>query len=69
MRRLVDTIGGMWELLLLGARSGFRFRGPYWQWRHETAFGNDPAAVPPRGDRLRQVLAYGRWIYRMKRGR
>ncbi|MHC4991068.1 MAG: hypothetical protein ACYTGC_08815 [Planctomycetota bacterium] len=69
MRRLIETIGGLWELLLLAGRSRFRLRGPYWSWRRETAFGSDPARCPPRRDRVRQVLDYGRWVYRMKRGR
>ena len=69
LRRAIDTLGGLWELLLLGARSGFRLGGPYWRWRRETAFGGDPERRPSRGERLRAVLDYGRWVYRMKRGR
>ncbi len=67
MRRLVEILGGLWELLLLAVRSRFRMRGAYWRWRAETAFGRDPAAHPPFGKRLRAVLDYGRWVYRMKR--
>ena len=69
MRRLVEILGGLWELLLLAVRSRFRLRGAYWRWRDETAFGGDPAARPPLGQRLRAVLDYGRWVYRMKRCR
>jgi hypothetical protein len=69
VRRVIDTIGGLWELLLLAARSRFRLSGPYWRWRGETAFGGDPARRPGRRERLGQVLAYGRWVYRMKRER
>ena len=67
MRYVVETFGGLWELLLLGLRSRFRFRGPYWRWRFETAFGSDPSAFPARWQRVRAMLAYGRWIYRIKR--
>ena len=69
MRRWLETLGGLWELLLLAARSRFRMGGAYWRWRRETAFGTDPARRPPRRERLRAVLDYGRWVYRMKRGR
>jgi hypothetical protein len=68
-RGLADGFGGLWELFMLAARSGFRLRGAYWQWRYETAFGSDPARRPSRAQRLRAILAYGRWVYRMKRGR
>ena len=69
MRSLLDTLGGLWELMLLAVRIRFRFSGPYWQWRQETAFGHDARRRPPRTQRLRAVLDYGRWVYRMKRGR
>lgn len=65
----MDTIGGLWELFLLAARSGFRLRGAYWRWRAETAFGSRPQELPSRRERLRAILSYGRWVYRMKRGR
>lgn len=64
---MIETLGGLWELALLAARSRFRLRGRYWRWRYETAFGSDPAVRPPRRQRLRAVLEYGRWVYRMKR--
>ncbi len=69
MRGLTETLGGLWELFLLAARSRFRVRGRYWRWRYETTFGGDPAARPPWWRRVRAVLDYGRWVYRMKRGR
>ena len=62
-------LGGLYELARLGVLTRFRFGGPYWQWRMETAFGSDPAMRPPLSERLHAALAYGRWIYRMKRGR
>ncbi len=67
MRRLIETVGGLWELLLLAARSRFRLRGAYWRWRAETAFGSDCETRPPLIRRLGAVLDYGRWVYRMKR--
>jgi len=46
--------------------SRFRFKGPYWQWRHETAFGR---GVPEsRVELVASVWMYGRWVYRMRRG-
>ena len=69
MRWFIDTMGGLCVLLVLAARSGFRLRGPYWRWRAETAFGPDRAKWPPTRQRLAATLAYGRWVYRMKRGR
>ena len=69
MRRLLDTLGGLWELMRLGARSRFRLGSAYWRWRYETAFGNDPAARPPRRQHIGALLDYGRWVYRMKRKR
>ena len=69
MGRVVDTLGGLWELGVLAVRSRFRLRGPYWRWRDETAFGTRAAARPTRWRRVLAVLGYGRWVYRMKRGR
>ncbi len=67
MPRVGDTLGGLWELLLLAVRSRFRLGGSYWRWRAETAFGSDPKRRPSLSRRVRQVLAYGRWIHHMKR--
>ena len=69
MRHLEEVVGGLWELFLLGVRSRFRLRGSYWRWRAETAFGTDAARRPGAVQRIRAVLSYGRWVYRMKRGR
>jgi len=69
VRRVIDMAGGLYELLRLGVLTRFRFRGPYWKWRMETAFGTDPAMRPPWTERLHAAVHYGMWIYRMKRGR
>ena len=69
MRWMIETIGGLWELLRLAFKTRFRLRGKYWRWRFETAFGNDPSRMPPRRERLRAMLEYGRWVYRMRRVR
>ncbi|GMV26452.1 MAG: hypothetical protein AMXMBFR58_24830 [Phycisphaerae bacterium] len=66
MRWLVETAGGLWELGRLAVITRLRFKGPYWNWRMHTAFGR---GMPGRGETIRAVLAYGRWIYRMRRGR
>ena len=51
----------LWELAILVAQSGFRVRGPYLTWRRETAFGDDPARLPPRGERIHAVLIAWPW--------
>ncbi|MFK7960473.1 MAG: hypothetical protein AB8G96_08100 [Phycisphaerales bacterium] len=67
MRHLLDTIGGLWQLLRLGVLTGFRFRGPYWQWRLETALGRDLKRRPGRAATVHMVLDYARWVHRMRR--
>jgi hypothetical protein len=66
MRWLCDTLGGLYQLARLAVLSGLRFRGPYWQWRLHTAFGR--GYPPTRGELLRSILEYGRWMHRMRRG-
>lgn len=66
MRWLLDTTGGLWQLLRLGLITRFRFRGDYWQWRMATAFGRGMPAT--RGELIRSVLDYGRWMHRTRRG-
>lgn len=66
MRLILDTIGGLYELLRLGVISRFRFRGPYWQWRLHTAFGRGYPAS--KLELARSVLSYARWVHRMRRG-
>jgi len=66
MRWFVDTLGGVYELARLAFLSGFRFRGPYWQWRMHTAFGR---GKPPTPELLHSILDYGRWVYRTRRMR
>lgn len=62
-----ETLGGLWELLRLGVKTRFRFRGPYWQWRMETAFGHDRSRWPSFRERVRAALEYGKWVRRMRR--
>jgi len=63
---ILEQLGAAYELARLGVISRFRFRGPYWQWRHETAFGR---GVPEsRVELVASVWMYGRWVYRMRRG-
>lgn len=64
--RVIETIGGIWELARLGVVTRFRFRGPYWQWRLHTAFGR--GYPESRWELYRSVLDYGRWVWRMRRG-
>lgn len=67
MRWLLDTIGGIWELGLLALSCGFRLNGRYLRWRKETVFGSDPKRWPPFRDRISAIIAYSRWVYRVKR--
>ena len=67
MRAVLETIGGLYELARLAAITRLRFRGPYWQWRLHTAFGRGYPAS--RLEVVRAVLAYGRWMHRMRRSR
>jgi hypothetical protein len=69
MRSALETLGGLWALLMLAFKTRFRLRGPYWRWRHETAFGSDPGRMPRRAQRIRAMLEYGKWVWRMRRYR
>ena len=63
-RTTIETLGGLWLLLVLGLRTRFRMRGRYWSWRHETAFGR---GEPDRAEKRRAVIHYARWLWRMRR--
>jgi hypothetical protein len=65
MRTVFDNVWALYELARLAALSRFRFRGAYWRWRLHTAFG---CGYPrSRVELLRALLAYGRWMHRMRR--
>lgn len=65
--RMCDVAGGVYQLARLGVITRFRFRGPYWTWRNQTAFGR---GVPEsRMEMIRAVLEYGVWMHRMRTGR
>lgn len=64
LRELLAVPVAVYELARLALVSRFRFKGPYWQWRLHTAFGR---GYPGRRELLRSVLAYGRWVGRMRR--
>jgi len=67
MSRFGETLGGLWQLFAIAARSRFRMTSAYWRWRDETAFGTDSAKRPSRAKRFHAMLDYGRWVHRMKR--
>jgi hypothetical protein len=68
MKRMFETLGALWELFRIAARSGFRLRSNrYWQWRRETAFGRDPDRFTTRRQRFHAMIDYGRWVRRMRR--
>jgi hypothetical protein len=65
--RIVDLLGGVYQLGRLGVITRFRFKGPYWEWRNQTAFGR---GVPEsKRELLASVLEYGVWMHRMRTGR
>jgi hypothetical protein len=65
LRHILDTLGGFCQLARLAVMTRCRFKGPYWQWRLDTAYGrNRPAS---RLAMLREVLEHARWIHRSRR--
>lgn len=67
MRGLLDTLGAVYELARLAWIGRFHRRSSYATWRLETAFGCGwPGS---RRELIGALLAYGRWIHRMRRGR
>jgi hypothetical protein len=66
LKALVRNVGAVYELARLAAVTRFRFRGPYWRWRMHTAFGR--GYPRSRWELVQAVLAYGRWMRRMRRG-
>jgi hypothetical protein len=64
---MLQTLGGLWELMRLAAKTRFRLRGKYWRWRMETAFGSDHSKLPPARARRKATLEYARWVRRMRR--
>jgi hypothetical protein len=67
MRSVLESFGGVWELLVLAFKSRLRMNSPYWKWRNETAFGSDPSKRPPLRERIHAIMEYGKWVRRMKR--
>lgn len=65
MKRLFENAGALYELGRLAVITRLRFRGPYWRWRMHTAFGRGMPAS--RRELVSGVLAYGRWVRRMRR--
>jgi len=68
MRHVVLPLAACWELLRLGFITRFKFDGPYWRWRTNTAFGRGM----PEGGRLglyKSVLDYGKWVHQQRMSR
>lgn len=59
-------IEGLLGLTSLGFATRFRLRGPYWQWRMQTAFP-DGAPGAGRWEAVRLALEYGAWAWRCRR--
>ena len=64
VRVLVTGIIGL--TMVVWATRG-RLRGRYWRWRRETALGTDESAWPDGSTQRRAMLAYGAWVWRMRR--
>ena len=67
MRTALHTLDALWQLARLAVITRGRLAGRYWRWRRETAFGTDPARMPPRAERVKAVLRFGHWVGRMRR--
>ena len=67
MRRLLDTFWGLTELARLAIITRCRFRGRYWRWRMETAFGR--GMPESRIELLKAAIRYGAWARRMRTGK
>ena len=63
----MHALRGIWNLALLGAKTGFRLRGRYWTWRMETAFGADRSKWPSPAARRKAAIEYGAWVGEMRR--
>ncbi len=66
MHSLLTLPGALYELLRLGIITRFDFKGPYWTWRTNTAFGR--GMPESKAELIRNVLEYARWVRRMRRG-
>ena len=64
---MMHALRGIWNLALLGAKTGFRLRGRYWTWRMETAFGADRSKWPSAAARRKAAIEYGAWVGEMRR--
>lgn len=62
--RIIETLGGLWQLSRLAFHAGVRPGNAYWSWRLHTAFGKSP---PTRGQMIPLVLDYARWVHRTRR--
>ncbi len=66
LKRLFETVLGLWALFVLLCHSRFRLRGQYWQWRWQTAFGR---GEPAFFEKAVSLLDYARWMHQMRRHR
>ena len=65
--RVIDLLGGVYQLARLAVITRFRFRGPYWEWRIHTAFGR--GLPESRREIVAAVIEYGVWMHRTRTGR
>lgn len=64
MRTLLDTLLGVLDLAWMVLTAKGAWNGRYWRWRRQTAFGR---GLPPRGELIRGLLDYARWVHAMRR--
>jgi hypothetical protein len=65
MRKVLDTVGGLWVALMLLIRCKFKMgSGSYLAWRRETAFGKD-GQFPKltKQQRRKSIRSWSRWAW------
>jgi len=65
LRSIIEFPCAIYQLTRLAIISRFRFKGDYWSWRLQTAFGRGYPAT--RRELLMSIIDYGRWIHRTRR--
>ena len=60
-------VTGLLGLFLLCIRYRGRFKNSYWQWRRETAFGQDASRSSGGVDRWWAILDFGAWVWQIRR--
>ncbi|MFN7020097.1 MAG: hypothetical protein ACK4WH_02055 [Phycisphaerales bacterium] len=67
LRNILELPCALFCLLRLAIRTRFRFRGEYWSWRLNTAYGRGMPSS--RWALILSTIDYGRWMHRTLRMR